>query len=44
MPLVVGFFILYYITPIRDIGTSLPMMTVAHLFNAVDSATTAYLG
>lgn len=44
MPLAVGFFILYYITPIRDIGTNSPMMTVTHFLYAVDSATTAYLG
>lgn len=42
MPLVVVFFILHYITLIRDIGTNLPAVTVTHLFYAVDSIITAY--
>lgn len=37
-------FSLHYITLIRDNGTNLPMMTVAHLLNAVDSVITAYFG
>lgn len=41
MPLIVGFFILYYITPIRDIGTNSPMMPITHFLYAVDGVITA---
>ena len=43
MALIIDFFILYYITPIRDIGTNSPMMSITHFLYAVDCVITANL-
>lgn len=44
MPLIIDFFILYYITPYWDIGTNSPMMSITHFLYAVDSVIATYLG